>query len=167
MLLNSLGRVLVASGLVAVTSFMASTAAFADTKAAPITITGTVDSTLAITAKNPTSFVIERDHPTGWDVKLSGADLTFGTNMPRGLTVTVPSGLKLRSVDGGADIPFIVGLGSSGSTTAGVYLTNTYNTGVATSPTTAYDLYINYSSAPTQGFGVYKSDITFTATDNY
>ena len=171
MLLNSLGRVLVASGLVAVTSFMASTAAVAAPATATtgaITITGTVASIIAIAVTPPTFPILQGQTLETSKVEVTGANLTFGTNNSTGLTVTASGDtlLKEAAADGpGPDVLFTLGFGHAFSTPA----TATYgafNSGGPESSTASQKLYIQYKSAAVQDPGAYTASVTLTAVDN-
>ena len=109
---TSLGRVLVASGLVAVTSFMASTAAFAAPKtignAGYINLSGNVPSTLTLSLselqEDLTSVLTSEGTLDGFRI----ANVTYGTNA-KGLTVKAVAVDALTLVSDGSNpvpIPF-------------------------------------------------------------
>jgi hypothetical protein len=168
MLLNSLGRVLVASGLVAVTSFMASTAAFA-LETASVVIGGTAPKTLAIEAL-PANYPVDLTPGLiSKDAKVK--DLTFGSNNSSGLIVSTPlTGTFTLSNGSGTPVDFTVGI--TPDTNAPVkYVTaalgaNVYETTEATAPNTAYSLYIKYSTnASFQDPGDYAATIVLNVAD--
>ncbi|MEI6329337.1 MAG: hypothetical protein WCP16_08905 [Pseudanabaena sp. ELA645] len=176
MLLNSLGRVLVASGLVAVTSFMASTAAFAapaalvpNYKNASVTLSGTVASTLAFTASSANALNIETLTYTApqcvsvlsYSTNANGLKVTAGSSAtPFVLTsnaATSPTIPYELGVSSGTSLPTLfVGLGGQLFETTGPNLL-TANT----------SLYIRQASGgPVAVYpGTYLQTITLTATD--
>lgn len=108
MLLNSLGRVLVVSGLVAVTSFMASTAAFADplnpnSANAGVSLHGNVLSNLVFTASNANDLTIETLTTAAPQLV---STLTYSTNA---------KGLKV--VAGSSSTPFVLTSNAANSPT--------------------------------------------------
>jgi len=169
MLLNSLGRVLVASGLVAVTSFMASTAVFAanPTKYTDTTISGTVASTLSLEVKNPKSLTDTLTANVLHDFHV--ADVEYSTN-GNGLNIRVDSpdgSLRLFSADAGvagATIPFQIGIKGHGYKDNGEVLRNTGSSPVAL---TSEELWINSTNPITNVIpGTYIARFFLTATDN-
>lgn len=172
MLLTSLRRVLVASGLVAVTSFMASNAAFAapaqpNTKSATIILSGTVASTLNISLSNQKSLPL-----ANLAADFGVATLTYGTNAP-GLTVTVSgtTATPLQLLGDGSNnpppIPFqlAVGTGNTGGTyvgAGGILIDST----TSVVPNATPQLFIKALGAvPTLFPGTYTATVTLTATD--
>lgn len=169
MLSTSLRRVLVASGLVIASSFMAS-AAFAGTSD-NVVIGGTVVSTLAIASSNPKADINLAPAQTNTEVKV--ADLTMGTNNSTGLTVNVSGTLTLARTTGSnaiTPVPFTVGIvaGASGTPASYVATANTvFATSAAAAPSTAHSLYIKYSTdANFQDPGDYAATIVLTVVDN-
>ncbi len=171
MLLNSLGRVLVASGIVAVTSFMASTAAFADTTAS-VAIQGIVDPTLAIASSNPKQDINLSplvSPANAREVKV--ADLKFGTNNSTGLTVTVDAAnsLTLAKPDGITPVAFQVQILAGSPEAPTTLYQGTGSAFVTNAPaaiTTDHSLYIQYAPAAFQDPGTYRSTIGLTVADN-
>jgi hypothetical protein len=166
MLSTSLRRVLVASGLVIASSFAAASGAFALTTG-DVNLSGTVNSTLAISSSNPNTAIDLAASQT--DTTVKAADLAFGTNNSAGLTVA-SSGTLTLSNGQATPVPFTVGIvaGSTG-TPAAYYPTNTANifdTSAAAAPTTAHALYIKYSTAAFQDPGNYTATVTLTVSDN-
>jgi hypothetical protein len=167
MLSTSLRRVLVASGLVIATSFMAS-AAFAEN----VVIGGTVASTLAIAATNANAAI--NLAPAQIDATLKVADLTMGTNNSTGLKVDLTGTLTLARTTIGQEavtpVPFTVGIvaGASGTPTSYVATgAQVFSTSAAAAPSTAHSLYIKYSTdAAFQDPGAYDATIVLTASDN-
>lgn len=169
MLLNSLGRVLVASGLVAVTSFMASTAAFAKPTASnDFTIAGIVAPTISILVGPPVDLGTILTAGTLPATRV--ADVTYKTN-GNGLTITVAGNLKLVDYyDTASTIPFQIGIDGtggkgyqgdySGEPTANVLL----DTGNVHLDDTTSGLWIRSNLAHVIP-GTYKANLTLTATD--
>lgn len=189
MLLNSLGRVLVASGFVAVTSFMASTAAFAQvvvpaldaassfyppshsrSTTATVVVKGRVNTTLdikAVTLSSASDINLD-PHQTGTKVKV--ADLFLGTNNWEGLTVATTGALSLATAQGHTSVPFSVAIAPgnpAASTTTGYVGANNdvFSTGAAAfyAP---HSLYIQYTTDPQfQDPGQYEGAINLNVRD--
>ena len=171
---TSLGRVLVASGLVAVTSFMASTAAFAaptpltpNAKSVTVNLYGTVLSTLTFSASTATALDIVALSPAA---PQNVSTLSYSTNA-NGLRVAVgPTALLLTSnAAASPTIPYelAVSSGSAVPTTgyvgAGGQLLETTGPNLTSVSTS---LYIRPSGSPVAVYpGTYAQTITLTATD--
>jgi hypothetical protein len=173
MLLTSLGRVLVASGLVAVTSFMASTAAFAAPKTANanVAIIGSVASSLTFTAvSSATPLNIETLVATPSTVQ-SVAVLSYTTNA-NGLKVTVGSTSLALASDNLANPPtpisYELATGAAAPTNGfvgpGGQLFETTSPNLSSAST---NLYIRQASGSSVAVypGTYKQNIFLTATD--
>jgi hypothetical protein len=170
MLLNSLGRVLVASGLVAVTSFMASTAAFA-LETASVVIGGTAPKTLAIEAL-PANYPVDLS-PKQTNKKVKVADLQFGTNNSTGLNVTASGTFSLTNLTTDTQIGFRVAINDETANLGvipAVYsqsssLIPLFSTSVAASINSPYSLYIRYSTLEFLDPGIYTATINLAVTD--
>jgi hypothetical protein len=168
MLLNSLGRVLVASGLVAVTSFMASTAAFAGSLDRYIRLSGDVDSTLTFNVGAPFPLNL-----AGLATESVVSPLDYSTNA-KGLKVTVGAAgapLELTStVSASPSIPYELAVGTSVAASTEPYVASTGGTLFQTNDpnlasATTY-LFIKARGATVPLYpGTYWQDITLTATD--
>ena len=177
MLLNSLGRVLVASGLVAVTSFMASTAAFAGTSGT-VTLSSSVPTNLTITVSPLPAAGALNLAPTGNEVPyVNVAAITAAsTNDPDGLNVTasgtpvggVLTGTLSPVIGNAAPISYTVGE----SSTATGSVTDVASNGIlfhtkssAAGSADPSSIFIKYTVPVGQLTGVYQGSITFTAAD--
>jgi hypothetical protein len=167
MLSTTLHRVLVASGLVVATSFMAFSAVYAD----DVVIGGNVPSTLALTSSLPNTTIDLSPAQTNIEVKV--AKVVMGTNNSAGLKV-VPTGTftLARTAPDAAITPvsFTVGMvaGSSGAPASYVASgADMFSTSAPAAITTEHSLYIKYSTAAVyQDPGDYAATITLTASDN-
>ena len=161
---------LLTSSVAVAAVFMASTAAFANPSATTgsITITGTVASTIAITADE---FNTNVDlSPTGLTPReLKVAKLTFGTNNSTGLTVKATGIFTLIATETSVD--FRVGINDETANLNGkpsfYKRTNEFPfvTGVATPVNSPYSLYIRYLTNDFQNPGTYTATINLTVTD--
>lgn len=160
MLLSSLRRVLVASGLVAVTSFMASTAAFAaPTTSVSTTIGGKVDSNLYLAVKEINDLSTTLTAGILQDFPVAKVDYRTNGN---GLSITVTGPLELAST-GNVSIPFQIGIEGEGYKDDGGTLLNTS----LPVPLTTKTLLITAKNPITHVTpGTYSAIFVLTATDN-
>lgn len=167
MLSTTLRQVLVSSGLVVATSFMAS-AAFAGTTGS-IPLSGTVATTLemvstptANTSMNLTTASVQR-------VKVG--DITMGTNNATGLTLALDGGVTFTNAN--AKTPITVGVavlaGNAPTTPTTGYTTSTGSLIAPTAAqavTTPYSLFVEYTPAALQDPAAYSATVNLTVTDN-
>lgn len=160
-------RALIASGLVLGATTAFSPTAFAQT-AAEVNIGGPVVTTLAINAgPGATNLNLA---PAQTEVVANVSALTMGTNNSTGLTVTTRGVFNLVNGTGGT-IPFTIGIGEGvdAPATYGAPTTTEsgINTGAAAAPTTAYGLWVKYSTnADFQDPGTYTAAIGLDVSDN-
>lgn len=168
MLLNSLGRVLVASGLVAVTSFMASTAAFAGTTGT-VNLSSSVPSNLSITVTPLAAAGSLNLAPLATVANVQVATIAASTNSALGLKVTPTSTGLLSS--GLNTITYTIGEAFTtgadltvASVTDGTALIKTHSSASGTARESAIS--VSYTVPAGQAPGVYTGFISFTAVDN-
>lgn len=167
-------RALIASGLFIGAAAGFSPTAFADTgttdDSAIVNISGTVASTLGISASAPNTNLDLAPGQTNTTVR--AATLAMGTNNSTGLTLNTSGSFVLTNdASGSVTIPFTVGIGV-GSAPASTYgATTTTDSGItineAKAATTEYGMWIQYSTAT--GFqdpGSYTGQVTLSLSDN-
>jgi hypothetical protein len=167
MLSTNFRRVLVASGLVVASSFMASAAFAGITGSVPLS--GTVATTLAVTATpvNNTSMNLT----TASVQRVKVADVTMGTNNATGLKLVFDSDVAF--VNANAKTPIAVGVqvlaGASPTTPTSAYITSAgtlVTETAAQAVNTPYSLFVEYTPAALQDPGAYSASIGLTVTDN-
>lgn len=166
MLSNTLRRVLLASGIVVATSFVASSAFAGTTGSVPLG--GTVATTLdmAVTAVNNTNM----DVTTASVKRIKVADITMGTNNATGLNLALNSAVTFTNTNN--KTPITVGVAVLDGATATAPITG-YTTIAASlkapvaaqAVSTPYSLFIEYTPVALQDPGIYSATVSLTITD--
>ena len=167
---KSIRCALIASGLVLGATAAFSPTAFAQT-AATVPLSGTVNSTLAITAA-PTADAALLDldgDGTAIEHIVKAADLEIATNNEQGYTLTVSSGNLTK--DGGSPIAYqvttVLDTATAPATGDFAIASGTdYTAATAASGSVPQDLYIKYTPAALQDAGAYVATINLTVADN-
>lgn len=171
MFTKSIRRALIASGLVLGATAAFSPTAFAQTATTTVPLSGTVTSTLAITATPTTEAgALALDGAAaGVEQIVKAADLEISTNNEQGYNLSVTSGNLIK--DGGTSIAYQVTTVADGAVapaTAGFTVASgtAYTVSIATAGSAPQDLYIKYTPAALQDAGAYAGTITLNVADN-